>query len=223
MTQQRIFLSPPHLGGEEIQFVQEAFASNYIAPLGPMVDAFEKEFAEFIGVQHCLALSSGTAAMHLALRHLGLGPGGEVWASTLTFIGSVSSVVFEGCDITFIDCDRESWNMDPELLQPELERCAQDGRLPKALIPTDLYGQCCNLPQIVEICRRYDVPVICDSAEAAGAFYQRAEDRDRTESEHLWVHAGAGAAAAVYSFNGNKIAARNGDRWKMLTCLLALR
>ncbi len=125
----RIFLSPPHMGGEELRFVREAFASNYIAPLGPMVDAFEQEFAGYIDIKHCVALSSGTAAIHLALRGLGVGPevgsrrsevGGqrsEVFASTLTFIGSVTPVVFQGATPVFIDCDRESWNMDDSLCE----------------------------------------------------------------------------------------------------------
>ena len=130
---ERIFLSPPHLGTEELGFVRQAFESNYIAPLGPMVDAFEREFAEYIGIRHCAAVSSGTAAMHLALRHLGVGPGDEVIASTLTFIGSVTPVVFEGATPVFIDCDRVAWNMGPELLEAELERCAKRGKLPKAV------------------------------------------------------------------------------------------
>jgi dTDP-4-amino-4,6-dideoxygalactose transaminase len=180
----RIFLSPPHMGGEEIRFVKDAFTSNYIAPLGPQVDAFENEFSQYVGMGNSAAVSSGTAAMHLALRHLGVGPesrgrrsevGGqkpEVFASTLTFIGSVTPVMFEGAVPVFIDCDRESWNMDSKLLEAELERCAKMGKLPKAVVPTDLYGQCCDLPRIVEICDGYGVPVICDSAESLGARYQ---------------------------------------------------
>ena len=104
-----------HKGTDELEFVKKAFTSNYIAPLGPQVDAFEQEFAEYVGIKHCLALSSGTAAMHLALRHLDVGPGDEVFASTLTFIGSVTPVVFQGATPVFIDCDRDSWNMDDSL------------------------------------------------------------------------------------------------------------
>ena len=107
----RLFLSPPHLGGEELEFIQQAFASNYIAPLGPMVDAFEKEFGVYTGIPHCLALNSGTAAVHLALRELGVGPGDIVLASSLTFIGSVSPATFLGASLTFIDSDRATWNM----------------------------------------------------------------------------------------------------------------
>lgn len=220
----RIFLSPPHMGGEELRFVQEAFESNYIAPLGPQVDAFEKEFAEYTGISHCVALSSGTAAMHLSLRHLGVGPDDEVFASTLTFVGSVTPVVFEGAMPVFIDCDRVSWNMDVGLLEEELERCEKRGKLPKAVVPTDLYGQCCDLGRIVEICDRYGVPVICDSAESLGGRYlaQRRKDAKSklaTDPHRLtqtnndskdYKHAGVGAKAAVYSFNGNKIITTSG-------------
>src|SRR5204863_5736405 len=119
----------------------------------------------------CLALASGTAAMHLALRELGVGPGDEVLASTLTFIGSISPVTFLGASVAFIDSNERTWNMDPNLLAEDLALCAKRGKLPKAVIPTDLYGQCCDLPRINELCARYGVPVVCDSAEAMGAFY----------------------------------------------------
>ncbi len=193
----RIFLSPPHMGGDELMFVRQAFDSNYIAPLGPMVDGFERAFAERVGVPHAVALSSGTAAMHLALRNLGVGPGDEVFASTLTFIGGVSPIVFQGARPVFIDSDRATWNMDPGLLEEELSRCCAAGHPPKAVVPTDLYGQCADLGRIISVCEQYGVPVVCDSAEALGA-------------SHNGRHAGAGAKAAVYSFNGNKIITTSG-------------
>jgi dTDP-4-amino-4,6-dideoxygalactose transaminase/predicted nucleic acid-binding protein len=231
-----IFLSPPHLGEDEIQFVQKAFKSNYIAPLGPMVDAFEREFSEYTGIRHCAALASGTAAMHLGLRYLGGGPGDEVFGSTLTFIGSVTPVTFLGGTPVFIDCDRETWNMDPVLLEAELERCAKAGKLPKAVAPTDLYGQCCDYARIYDVCQRYGVPVVMDAAEAMGAKYftQRrkdAKDKDGVKSgisedvqsgsdpatlaphdppPATLNHAGKGARAAVFSFNGNKIMTTSG-------------
>ena len=147
-----------------MRFVKEAFESNYIAPLGPQVDAFEREFAEYVGIKHCVAVSSGTAAMHLALRILGVGQGDEVFASTLTFIGSVTPVVFQGAELMFVDCDRASWNMDPDLLRKALEDCKRRGKLPKAVVPTDLYGQCVDYERIFEICEEYGVPVVADAA-----------------------------------------------------------
>jgi dTDP-4-amino-4,6-dideoxygalactose transaminase len=193
----RIFLSPPHMNGNELAWVKKAFDSNYIAPLGPMVDAFERAFAEKVGIAHTVALSSGTAAMHLAMRILDVGPGDEVFASTLTFMGSVSPVVFQGARPVFIDADRQTWNLDPDLLEAELERCSRRGHLPKAVVPTDLYGQSADLDRIRDICRPYGVPVLADSAEALGASYHGR-------------HAGAGAHAAVFSFNGNKIITTSG-------------
>ena len=167
----RIYLSPPHMSGYEMDFIKEAFESNYIAPLGPQVNALEKEFAEYVGIKHCLAVSSGTAAMHLAMLVLDVGPGDEVFASTLTFIGSVNPIIYVGATPVFIDSDRKSWNMDPDLLEEELERCSKRGKLPKAVVPTDLYGQCCDYDRIFDVCERYGVPVILDSAEAVGAKY----------------------------------------------------
>ncbi|MDW7710738.1 MAG: aminotransferase class I/II-fold pyridoxal phosphate-dependent enzyme [Deferrisomatales bacterium] len=193
----RLFLSPPHLSGEELSLVHEAFASNYIAPVGPMVDAFEAEFAEYTGISHAVAVSSGTAAMHLALRLLGVGPGDEVITSTLTFIGSVTPATFQGAVPVFVDADRATWNMDPSLLAEELDACRCRGRLPKAVVPTDLYGQCCDMDRILEICSPYGIPVVTDSAEAVGATYKGR-------------HAGVGARAAVFSFNGNKIITTSG-------------
>ena len=196
-ARRRIFLSPPHMGGQELAFVQEAFESNYIAPVGPMVDAFEREFARTVGLPYAVAVSSGTAAMHLAMRNLGVGPGDWVIASTLTFIGSISPVLFEGAVPIFVDSDPMTWNMDPHLLEAVIGWCLDQGKIQKAVIPTDLYGQCADYKRIVEICNRYDIPVVIDSAEALGAFY--GDD-----------HAGVGATAAVYSFNGNKILTTSG-------------
>lgn len=193
----RIFLSPPHMGGSELDYIHQAFESNYIAPLGPMVDAFEKAFAEKVGIPYALALTSGTAAIHLALRVLEVGPGDEVFASTLTFIGSVSPITFQGARPVFIDSNRSTWNMDPDLMEAELMRCKKIGRLPKAVIPTDLYGQCADMNRIIPICSAYGVPVISDAAEALGASFGG-------------QHAGSGAKAAAYSFNGNKIITTSG-------------
>src|SRR5206468_2501658 len=134
----RIYLSPPHMGGEELELVTEAFASNWIAPLGPHVDAFEREVAQFTGVGHAAALSSGTAALHLALRLLGMKPGDEVLCPTLTFSASANPIVYEGGNPVFIDSEPASWNMDPALLREELDACAARDRLPRAVIVVDL-------------------------------------------------------------------------------------
>jgi dTDP-4-amino-4,6-dideoxygalactose transaminase len=185
------------MSGEEMKFVHEAFASNYIAPLGPQVDAFEREFAEKVGISHAVALTSGTAAMHLALHVLGVGCGDIVLAPSLTFVGGVSPVIRQGAEAVFIDSDRSSWNLDPDLLQEELDARRRKGKLPKAVITVDIYGQCVDMERILEACAPYEIPVISDSAEALGATY-----KDRS--------AGAGASAAVYSFNGNKIITTSG-------------
>lgn len=195
------------MGKDELRFIQKAFESNYIAPLGPQVDAFEREFAEYAGISYTLAVSSGTAAMHLAMRLLDIGPGDNVVASDLTFIGSVSPAVFQGAKLTFVDCDRNSWNMDPDLLEEALEDFKKRGESPKAVIPTDLYGQCANYERIFAICKKYGVPVIADAAEAIGARYQMQQAGNKKKG---LLHAGAGSKAAVFSFNGNKIITTSG-------------
>ncbi len=193
----RIYLSPPHLGDLELEFVKEAFATNWIAPLGPHVDAFEQEFAAGVGVPHAAALSSGTAALHLALRLLGLQRGEEVLCSTFTFSASANPIAYEGATPVFIDSEAASWNMDPALLREELAACAARGRLPRAVIVVDLYGQSADYDPILAACAGYGVPVIQDSAEALGATYKGAP-------------VGGQAPCAVFSFNGNKIITTSG-------------
>jgi dTDP-4-amino-4,6-dideoxygalactose transaminase len=205
----RIFLSPPHMSGDELKFVHEAFDSNYIAPLGPQVDAFEQEFAKYVGIPYAVAVSSGTAAIHLVLRLLGVGSGDEVIASTLTFIGSITPAIFQGANLVFVDCDQTSWNMDPKLLKEALEDCKRRGKLPKAVIPTDLYGQSADYGQILKICEEYNIPVIADTAEAMGAKYKTQNVKEKGIDEN-WLHAGKGAKATVFSFNGNKIITTSG-------------
>jgi dTDP-4-amino-4,6-dideoxygalactose transaminase len=188
----RIYLSPPHMGPEERRLLLEAFDSNWIAPLGPHVDAFEREFADTVGVPHAAALSSGTAALHLALRLLGVGPGDAVLCSSFTFAASAFAIRYLGAEPVFIDSDAASWNMDPGLLTEELEACAKRGRMPKAAIVVDLYGQCADYEPLLAACRKHGVPVIEDAAEALGATH-----RDRL--------AGSLGDVGVFSFNGNKI------------------
>ncbi len=175
----------------------EAFASNYVAPVGPMVEAFEREFAARVGLPFAVALSSGTAAMHLSLIGLGVGRGDTVYCSSLTFIASIAPAVHLGAQPVFIDSDEATWNMDPDLLAEALAADAKAGRLPKAVVAVDLYGQCCDLDRIQSVCAPYGVPVVADAAESLGATYKGRS-------------VGVGAAAAVYSFNGNKIITTSG-------------
>ena len=193
----RLFLSPPHMGDNEERYVREAFASNYIAPLGPMVDAFEAEFAAYTGIPHCVALTSGTAALHLALRGLGVGAGDTVIASSLTFIGSISPILYQNATPLFIDADAQNWNMDLGLLEETLSDLKKKNQLPKAVLPTDLYGQSCDQHALRALCDTYGVPLVMDCAESVGAF-----DGAR--------HAGVLADAAAFSFNGNKIITTSG-------------
>jgi len=193
----RIYLSPPHMSGYEEALVAEAFRSNWIAPLGPMVDGFEKEMCEYIGVEHGAALSSGTAALHLAMLLLDIQAGQEVLCATLTFSASANAITYVGARPVFIDCDRKTWNMDPDLLEEELAGLAKKGRRPGAVIAVDLYGQCADYGRIEEICRVHEVPLVEDSAEALGATCNGKK-------------AGAFGKMAVFSFNGNKIITTSG-------------
>lgn len=194
---ERLFLSPPDVDDEDRRRLLEAFDSNWIAPLGPEVDAFEEEMGRFLGLPTCLALSSGTAALHLALLVLGVERGDEVICSTLTFAASVNAIRYVGAEPVFIDSERSSWNLDPELLAAELADADRRGKLPKAIVVVDLYGQCARYEEIGAIAERYDVPIIEDAAEALGARY-----RDRP--------AGSFGRLAILSFNGNKIITTSG-------------
>jgi pyridoxal phosphate-dependent aminotransferase EpsN len=188
----RVYLSPPHLSGEEQTLVMDAFASNWIAPLGPHVDAFESEFAEAVNVPYAVALSSGTAALHLALIVAGIGPGDEVLTSTLTFSASVNPIRYVGATPVLIDSEEESWNMDPGILEDVLRTRARAGRRPAAIVVVHLYGQSANLDPIVALCSQYGVPLIEDAAEALGASYRGTQP-------------GTVGRAGIFSFNGNKI------------------
>jgi dTDP-4-amino-4,6-dideoxygalactose transaminase/glycosyltransferase involved in cell wall biosynthesis len=193
----RIYLSAPHMSGRELDYIQEAIDTNWVAPVGPHIDRFEAEFAERIGLRHAVAVSSGTAAMHLVIRHLDLQPGEEVFCSSATFAASVNPVVYErGCPV-FIDSDASTWNIDPNLLSEELEQCARRGKLPRAVIAVDLYGQCADWAALRTICDFYEVPLIEDAAEALGATYGGRQ-------------AGSFGWANIFSFNGNKIITTSG-------------
>ena len=177
-TTPRIFLSPPHMGTEEFEFVREAFATNWIAPVGPHVDAFEREFAAEVGSPHAVGLSSGTAAIHLALKLVGFKAGDIAWCSSLTFIASANPVVQEGGRLVFIDSDEASWNLDPQLLADALKVAAVRNELPKVLILVHLYGQCADFDPIAALCERYGVVLIEDAAEALGAWYAPSASAD---------------------------------------------
>jgi pyridoxal phosphate-dependent aminotransferase EpsN len=205
----RIHLSPPHLGTEERALLADALDSNWIAPLGPHVDAFERDVARRVAVRHAAALSSGTAALHLAMRVLGVGPGDEVIAPTLTFAATVNPILYEGARPVLVDSTRDSWAMDPALLAEELEARARAGRLPKAVIVVDLYGQCADYEPIRAACARHGVPLVEDAAEALGATYAGRP-------------AGSLGDLGVFSFNGNKIITTSGggmlvsDHWEWI-------
>ena len=193
----RIYLSPPHLTGKEQTLVSDAFESNWVAPLGPHVDGFELELASKTSRAHVAALSSGTAALHLALKLIGISDGDEVLCSSLTFSASANAITYERGEPVFIDCDAATWNIDPDLLASELEEASKRSRLPKAVIAVDLYGQCADYDRIVPVCEEYGVAVVEDAAEALGATY-------RTRP------AGSFGKFGVLSFNGNKIITTGG-------------
>jgi dTDP-4-amino-4,6-dideoxygalactose transaminase len=193
----RVYLSAPHLGGEELTFVQEAFATNWVAPLGPNVDAFEREIAERHGVAAAVALSSGTAALHLALIIQGVKPGDTVWCASLTFCGSANPIAYVGATPVFVDSERRSWNLDPALVAQGLDDAARAGRLPKAIISVDLYGQSADYEPLVAACERHGVALIEDAAEALGATYRGKP-------------AGTFGRCGILSFNGNKIITTSG-------------
>jgi len=188
----RIYLSPPDVGELERRLLLDAFDSNWIAPLGFHVDAFEEEFAAAVGVPYAVALSSGTAALHLSLHVLRVGRGDDVLCPTLTFAATANAITYVGARPVFIDASPETWTMDPDLLEEELRRRMRHGRKAAAVIAVDLYGQCCDYSRITVLCERYGVPLIEDAAEALGASY-----RNRP--------AGTFGACAAFSFNGNKI------------------
>jgi pyridoxal phosphate-dependent aminotransferase EpsN len=197
VSEKQIYLSPPHMSPRERELLTDAFESNWIAPLGPHVDAFEREFAEKLGVSHAVALSSGTAALHLALLVAGVQPGDTVLTSTLTFAATANAIRYVGAEPVFIDSERLSWNMDPQLLEVELHGAATRGHVPKAVIVVDICGQCADWDSINGVCRQFEVTTIEDAAESLGATYHTRP-------------AGTLADIGCYSFNGNKIITTSG-------------
>src|SRR5690606_4638208 len=173
MEKKKIWLSSPHMGGEELNVIQEAFDTNWISPVGPHIAAFEKELAEYNGIDHCAVLSSGTAAIHLALILLGVKAGDEVICSSFTFSGSCNPIIYQGATPVFVDSEAESWNMDPPLLRDAIkDRILQTGRAPKAIIIVHLYGMPARMDEIMAISREFKIPVVEDAAEALGSTYK---------------------------------------------------
>ncbi|TFD63144.1 aminotransferase class I/II-fold pyridoxal phosphate-dependent enzyme [Cryobacterium suzukii] len=188
----RIYISSPDVGDLEEKYVMAAMRSGWIAPLGPDVDAFELELAACVGVKHAVALSSGTAALHLGLLGLGVGPGDVVLTATMTFAATANAIVYTGAAPSFIDCELETGNMDPTLLRQSLERLSGSGQKIGAIVPVDLLGKAANYTEICAIAAEYGVPVLVDAAESFGA-------------KHRGRPAGSGGRASATSFNGNKI------------------
>jgi dTDP-4-amino-4,6-dideoxygalactose transaminase len=197
MTETRIYLSPPDVSDVERKLLLAAFDSNWVAPVGPDLDAFEAQVADLVGVRHAVALSSGTAALHLALVAAGVRRGDTVLVPSFTFAATANAVMYLGARPVFLDSTAESWNVDPELVADELHRRARAARLPRAVIVVDMYGQCADYDPLLAVCDRYGVALVEDAAEALGATY-----RGRA--------AGSFGLAGVLSFNGNKIITTGG-------------
>lgn len=193
----RIYLSSPHMGGLEEGFVKEAFDTNWIAPLGPNVDSFERELVKLVGVKSAVALASGTSAIHMALKYLGVTSGNIVFCSTLTFAASCNPIIYQGALPVFIDSESETWNMSPIALEKAFKEHVGKGVTPKAVIVVNLYGQSADIDKITEICDKYNVPIVEDAAESLGATYKG-------------KYSGTLGELGIYSFNGNKIITTSG-------------
>lgn len=195
--QYKIYLSPPHMSGREMKYVQEAFDSNWIAPVGPNIDAFEEELCRYTGSKHALAVSSGTAAIHLALMALGTGSGDIVLCQSLTFVATANPIVYVGATPVFIDSEPVTWNMCPNALEDAISHYIKIGKKPKAVIVVHLYGMPAMLDEIMYLCKRHEIPLIEDAAEALG-------------SEYRGRKAGTLGDIGILSFNGNKIITTSG-------------
>ncbi len=192
-----IFLSPPYMSGKELEYIKKVFESNYIAPVGEFLDKFEKNICDYTKSKYAVAVSSGTSAIHLALRVLGVREGDYVLCSTFTFIGSVSPVLYQNAIPVFIDSNYKTWNLDPDLLELAINELHKKGIYPKALILTHIYGQPAEIDKILEICKKFNIYLIEDAAESLGATFNN-------------KHTGTFGIAGVYSFNGNKIITTSG-------------
>jgi len=194
---QKTFLSSPHMSGNEQKYIQEAFDLNWVAPLGNNVNGFEEELATYNNISDVAVLTSGTAAIHLALRLLDVTPEDTVFVSSLTFVASANPILYEGATPVLIDSEPETWNMSPEALEQALKDAEQEGKLPKVVIIVHLYGQSAKVDELLAICRKYSVPVVEDAAESLG-------------SEYKGQKSGTHGDFGIYSFNGNKIITTSG-------------
>lgn len=197
MENKRIYLASPHMGGMEQDFVKEAFDTNWVAPLGPNVNNFEKEVAEYVGAKDAAALVSGTSAIHLALKAIGMKKGDRVFCTSLTFAASCNPIMYEHGEPVFIDSEPESWNMSPLALEKAFIKAKEENKMPRAVIVVHLYGQSADMDKIMEICNRYNTPIIEDAAESLGATYKGKQT-------------GTFGEFGVFSFNGNKIITTSG-------------
>lgn len=193
----RIYLSPPCMNGTELDYINEAFQTNWIAPFGPNLIGFEQEMCDYVGSKHGVALASGTGAIHMGLMYLGVGKGDIVFCSDLTFSGSCNPIAYLGAKAVFVDSEYESFNMDPDALQKAFDKCEAMGKLPKAVIVVDLYGNSAKYDKILPICEKYNVPVLEDAAEALGTVYKGKK-------------CGTFGKVSALSFNGNKIITTSG-------------
>lgn len=195
--EKKIYLSSPHMGGEELNYINEAFDTNWVAPLGPNVNNFEKAVCEYTKSKAATALSSGTSGIHLALKCLGVGQGDIVFCSTLTFSATANPIIYQGAEPVFIDSEYESWNMSPIALQKAFDYAEKNNKMPKSVIVVNLYGQSADYDKLKDICNKYNVPIIEDAAESLGATYKGAQS-------------GTIGNIGIYSFNGNKIITTSG-------------
>jgi dTDP-4-amino-4,6-dideoxygalactose transaminase len=197
IMKKRIYLASPHMGGEELKYVNEAFDTNWVAPLGPNVNGFEKELCEYTGAKSATALVSGTSAIHLALKCLNVGQGDVVFCSTLTFAATANPIIYQGAEPVFIDSDYETWNMCPAALQKAFDDAEKNNRMPKAVIAVNLYGQSADYDKLKAVCDKYNVPIVEDAAESLGATYKGKQS-------------GTIGEIGIFSFNGNKIITTSG-------------
>ena len=193
----RIYLSPPHMSGKELDYIKEAFDQNWIAPIGPHLNLFEEKVKEYTGAKHAVAVTSGTAGIHLGLKVLGVGEGDYVLCSSLTFIGTVNPIIYCGAEPIFVDSEEGTWNMDPLLLEKAILNSTAVGKKPKAIIPVHIFGVPCNMNAIKKLSDEYDIPILEDAAESLGSKFNN-------------QHTGTFGSIGVYSFNGNKLLSTSG-------------